>query len=56
MPCRRNDMLRSTWTDPTLGRVELAEQKAHLNHRHPDGDLLVWLVGVTGLEPVTSSL
>jgi Phage integrase family len=31
-------------------------RKAHLNHRRTGAGLRVWLVGVTGLEPVTSSL
>jgi hypothetical protein len=30
--------------------------QGHLSHRRAGCGLLVWLVGVTGLEPVTSSL
>ena len=43
-------------TDQRRTRRAARRQKTYLNHRHPGGDLLVWVVGVTGLEPVTSSL
>jgi putative nucleotidyltransferase with HDIG domain len=43
-------------TDQRRARRAAHSWKAHLNRRRPGHELVVWLVGVTGLEPVTSSL
>ena len=45
-----------TLTDPRRTRRAARSRKAHLHRRRTGCDLAVWLVGVTGLEPVTSSL
>jgi hypothetical protein len=45
-----------TLTDQRRASRAAHSWKAHLNRRRTGVDLLVWLVGVTGLEPVTSSL
>jgi hypothetical protein len=45
-----------TLTDQRRARRAAPGWKADLNRRRTGHELLVWLVGVTGLEPVTSSL
>ena len=55
MPSRR-DASRQALTDQRGTRRAARGRKAHLSHRRIGCDLRVWLVGVTGLEPVTSSL
>jgi hypothetical protein len=45
-----------TLTDPRRTRRAARSRKAHLHRRRTGCNLAVWVVGVTGLEPVTSSL
>jgi hypothetical protein len=55
MRCPRHTS-RQPLTDQRRTRWAARDWKAHLNRRRIGVDLQVWLVGVTGLEPVTSSL
>jgi hypothetical protein len=41
---------------PETDQAAARGRKGYLSHRRTGCDLLGWLVGVTGLEPVTSSL